>query len=325
MQQQDSGAEEQAAQEQPEAQEPLPEVWSSGLWPAPDDQAAPGPSPEAPVVPPSAPVAASQGIGRRGVVALVLVTALLSATFAAGGTFVAFSLQQQPVTVVADSTSGVTGQVVTLTQSDAIVRVAQQASASVVTIETTGTTGQGAFSVQDTGAGSGFIVAANGLILTNYHVVKDTETLTVTLTTGRQYKATVVSTDTHHDLAIVRIDARGLTPLPLADSDKLLVGQLAIVIGSPLGTFTDSVTQGIVSGLNRSIDVAERNSRFTESLTGMIQTDAAINPGNSGGPLLDAGGNVVGVITAAAGSAQDMGFAVPINEARTLIAAASKA
>jgi serine protease Do len=101
------------------------------------------------------------------------------------------------------------------------------------------------------------------------------------------------------------------------------VGQLAITIGSPLGTFTDSVTSGIVSGMNRSITVGDSTSSFTEDLTGLIQTDAAINPGNSGGPLLDANGTVVGIVTASSSGAQDMGFAIPINEAKQMIAAAT--
>ena len=108
--------------------------------------------------------------------------------------------------------------------------------------------------------------------------------------------------------------------MTLGDSSALQVGQLAIAIGSPLGTFTDSVTQGIVSGLDRSITVGDSTApTFTENLTGLIQTDAAINPGNSGGPLLDASGSVIGIVTASLSSAQDIGFAIPINQAKQMI------
>ena len=136
--------------------------------------------------------------------------------------------------------------------------------------------------------------------------------------------AKVVVTDVAHDLAVIKVSATGLKAATLGDSGSVQVGQLAIAIGSPLGTFTDSVTQGIVSGLDRSITAGNQGSRTSEDLTGLIQTDAAINPGNSGGPLLDASGSVIGIITASASNAQDMGFAIPINQAKTLIASASK-
>jgi serine protease Do len=179
------------------------------------------------------------------------------------------------------------------------------------------------FSVPTTGAGSGFIVSSDGLILTNNHVVVGSNSLTVTLDDSRELAATVVATDATHDLALVKVNATGLTPVTLGDSSAVQVGQLAIAIGSPLGTFTDSVTQGIVSGLNRDISVGDRTSQLSEDLKGLIQTDAAINPGNSGGPLLDVNGSVVGIITASASSAQDMGFAIPINQAKAMIAKAA--
>ena len=167
-------------------------------------------------------------------------------------------------------------------------------------------------------------MSSDGLILTNNHVVAGAKSLTVTMDDTSQLPATVVLTDATLDLAVIRVNATGLKAATLGDSDSLQVGQLAIAIGSPLGTFTDSVTQGIVSGLDRSITAANRGSRTSEDLSGLIQTDAAINPGNSGGPLLDAGGSVIGIITATASNAQDMGFAIPINQAKALIAEASK-
>jgi S1-C subfamily serine protease len=263
--------------------------------------------------------------GGRRVLPLIVATALLSAMLSAAGTFAAFTLVPRTTTTISSGASPAQAQVVSLTQSEAIVRVAENAKASVVTITTTGTTGTGRRTSLFTGSGSGFIVTSDGLIVTNNHVVMDTTTLNVTLDGGKELPATIVTTDATHDLALIRVKATGLTPLPLGDSSAVRVGQLAIAIGSPLGTFTDSVTQGIVSGLDRSISVGDNSSAFTENLAGLIQTDAAINPGNSGGPLLDASGTVVGVVTAASSTAQDIGFAIPINQVKTLIAAATRA
>ncbi|MGA3031607.1 MAG: trypsin-like peptidase domain-containing protein [Candidatus Limnocylindrales bacterium] len=256
---------------------------------------------------------------------LVVAVALLSGSLSAVGTYVAVTLASSsgPAAATATSQPG-SAQTISLTQSDAIIRVASLVKPSVVTIVSSDASGVSPFSVPSTGAGSGFIVSSNGLILTNNHVVTGASSLTVTLDDTRQMPATVVTTDATHDLALIKIDATGLTPVTLGDSAGVQVGQLAIAIGSPLGTFTDSVTQGIVSGVNRSITVGDQATRTQEDLSGLIQTDAAINPGNSGGPLLDASGTVVGIITATASNAQDMGFAIPINQAKQMIAQATK-
>jgi serine protease Do len=254
--------------------------------------------------------------GRGRVVGLVLAAALLSAALSGAGTYLAFTMTRNQGSA-ADQTASV--QAISLTQNDAVVRVVALVKPSVVTITTSGVSGVSPFSVPSTGAGSGFIVSSDGLILTNNHVVTGAAKLTVTLDDTRELPATVVATDAAHDLALVRIDATGLPPVSLGDSSKVQVGQLAIAIGSPLGTFTDSVTQGIVSGTNRSITVGDPVTRTEENLSGLIQTDAAINPGNSGGPLLDASGSAIGIITATASDAQGVGFAIPINQAKQLI------
>ena len=160
--------------------------------------------------------------------------------------------------------------------------------------------------------GSGVIFNANGWILTNHHVVADPGTLTVQLADGRSFPATVYGTDTLTDLAIVKIAATGLPTATLGDSSTLQVGQTAIAVGDPLGEYPGTVTTGVVSGIGRSI------SDTTSRLDDLIQTDAAINPGNSGGPLVDLSGAVIGIDTAIAGSAQGIGFAIPINVARPL-------
>jgi S1-C subfamily serine protease len=260
------------------------------------------------------------GSGRGRVLALVLASAFLSAGLSGVGTYLAVTMGR-PAAPAADPSRSVPA--ITLTQNDAIVRVVALVKPSVVTIVVSGVTGVSPFSVPSTGAGSGFIVSADGLILTNNHVVTGAAKVTVTLDDTRQVAATVVATDASHDLAVVKIDATGLIPVTLGDSSTVQVGQLAIAIGSPLGTFTDSVTQGIVSGTDRSITVGDQVTRTEESLSGLIQTDAAINPGNSGGPLLDASGAAVGIITATASDAEGVGFAVPINQAKELIATAA--
>ncbi len=269
---------------------------------------------------------------RRVPVGAVLAAAVLSAALSSGGTYavVALTAPQQspnaPTARLASSVAASSSAPATTSTSDAIVQVAAEASKSVVTITTTGlSSGYSPFSVPETGVGSGFVVSADGLILTANHVVAGGTSFTVTLPSGRQVPATVVSTDPQHDVALIKAAATGLVPLPLGDSSNLTVGQLAIAVGSPLGTFYDTVTNGIVSALNRSITVSETGSRQQTQLTGLIQTDAAINPGNSGGPLLDASGKVIGLIDAQASGAQGVGFAVPVNAAKALLSAAPAA
>ncbi len=164
-----------------------------------------------------------------------------------------------------------------------------------------------------TAIGSGFIFDANGWILTNHHVIADSTNLTVQLSDGRSFPAKVYGSDTLTDLAIVKIDASGLPTASLGDSGQLRVGELAIAVGDPLGEYPGTVTTGVVSGLGRSINDSNIN------LDDLIQTDAAINPGNSGGPLVDQNGNVIGIDTAIAGSAQGIGFAIPIDLAKPLM------
>jgi S1-C subfamily serine protease len=269
------------------------------------------------------PAASPKRGGASRMVLLVLAVALLSASLSAIGTYVAIGLTSRTnVVVPASSIRPVAAEQVTLTQSDVIVRIADQVMPSVVTILTTDPATR--LSPSSEGAGSGFIVAADGLILTNNHVVAGASSIMVVLNDGQQLKASVVATEPAKDLALVRVIATGLTPVTLGDSSSIKVGQLAVAIGSPLGQFTESVTQGIVSGVDRSITVGDPASRTSEDLTGLIQTDAAISPGSSGGPLLDASGSVVGIVVASSSSAQDMGFAIPINQAKALIAGAAK-
>lgn len=166
------------------------------------------------------------------------------------------------------------------------------------------------------GAGSGFVVSSDGMIVTNRHVASDeTATYTVVFADGKEFEAKVVARDTLTDLAILKIDAKDLTPITLGDSDVLKLGQSVIAIGNTLGTYQNTVTRGIVSGLSRSLG---------GEYTGLIQTDAAINEGNSGGPLLNAVGEVIGVNTAVDRSGEGIGFAIPINEVKFVIESVEK-
>jgi S1-C subfamily serine protease len=168
-----------------------------------------------------------------------------------------------------------------------------------------------------TGGGSGFIVAPNGLVLTNKHVVSERKAeYTVILSDGRAFPAKILSRDPINDVAILKIAADGLPCVRLGDATKLELGQSLIAIGNALGIFRNTVSVGIVSGLSRSITAQAEADAPPQEMRGLIQTDAAINPGNSGGPIVDSDGLVVGVNAAIVSGAQSIGFAIPVNAAR---------
>jgi len=170
--------------------------------------------------------------------------------------------------------------------------------------------------------GSGFVISDDGLIITNKHVVSDTEAEYQVLTSNnKKYDVEKIYRDNLNDLAIVKINApkASLKPLNLGDSNKLKLGQLVIAIGTPLGEFTNTVTSGIISGLGRGITAGSPFEGYVERLDNVIQTDAAINPGNSGGPLLNSRGEVIGVNTAIASEGQNIGFAIPSNVIKQLM------
>jgi 2-alkenal reductase len=263
----------------------------------------------------------SAGRGGRGTTVATLLTAcLLSAVLASGGTFLTLSAtgaldRPAPATTTPTGEQVVARQPVTLEESSAIIDAAAAVSPAVVRIHTTATDPDEIVGeIPDTGIGSGVIFDSNGWILTNRHVVEGSGGLIVELKDGSRYTGRVYGIDTLTDLAIVKIDETGLATAPVGDSDSLKVGQLVIAIGSPLGTYSNTVTSGIVSAKGRSI-VVESGQR----LNNLIQTDAAINPGNSGGPLLDAAGNVIGINTAVARGSNGIGFAIPINIARPIL------
>jgi serine protease Do len=172
---------------------------------------------------------------------------------------------------------------------------------------------------QKVGGGTGFIVSSDGLIITNKHVVSDSKAeYTVYLNDGRKFKAEVLALHPTDDLALIKIPANNLPTLVLGDSDKVKIGQFVIAIGNALGEFQNTVSFGVISGLRRSITASDQSGNV-ERLEGLIQTDAAINFGNSGGPLINLKGEVVGVNTAIAGGAENIGFAIPINRVKKMI------
>lgn len=172
----------------------------------------------------------------------------------------------------------------------------------------------------EVGGGTGFIISSDGLILTNKHVVSDMEAkYTVVLSDGTKYDAKMVDQDPVNDLAFIKIDASDLPVVEIGDSDTLKAGQRVIAIGNSLSRFQNTITEGIVSGLGRTITAGSDTGGDLDVIEDVIQTDAAINPGNSGGPLLNLAGQVVGVNTAVSREGQLIGFAIPINAARSAI------
>ena len=159
--------------------------------------------------------------------------------------------------------------------------------------------------------GSGFIINKEGFIITNNHVIENAEEIIVKLSSGKEYEAEIIGTDPRTDLALIKIEADAELPIiPLADSDQILIGDWVVAIGNPFG-LSHTVTAGIVSAKGRVIGMGPYDN--------FIQTDASINPGNSGGPLLNVKGEVVGINTAIIASGQGIGFAIPINMAKTII------
>ena len=213
-----------------------------------------------------------------------------------------------------------------LTEDSIVIDVSEKVSPSVVTVSVQTPqrrilqfTPFGGFSTRVQGGepqdiGSGFIVSSDGLIVTNKHVVSQTDgTYQVITKDNKEYPVVKINRDPANDVAILKINATDLKPVELGDSSKLKVGQFVIAIGTALGEFRHTVTTGVISGLGRGITAGDVFEGYVEKLDNIIKTDAAINPGNSGGPLLNSAGQVIGINVAVAQGANNIGFALPIN------------
>ncbi len=225
---------------------------------------------------------------------------LLSAALASAGTAAIVHevvrpaiVTQTPAASVATSNTGTGTTTVETADLTSVVATARQ---SVVTITADGVAASrfSPFGQPTSGVGSGIIISSDGYILTNRHVVENSQTLSVELYDGRTFPATIMEQSNTNDLALIKVDATGLAAARIGDSSKVQVGETVLAIGSPLGTYTETVTKGILSGLGREVTVQDDLTGRPTTLKGLMQTDAAINPGNSGGPLLDASGAVVG-------------------------------
>lgn len=260
------------------------------------------------------------GMGPKGLVALVIACALLFTAVGFGGGWIWRHNMQGSQTASADSST--TGEDSTPTSDELALRMAQTEDGALTTPEivektadsvveiTTETVQTGTMLQQyiSSGAGSGVIVTEDGYIITNHHVIENATSITVTLHNGESYPATLVGLDNQLDVALLKIEASGLTPASIGTSSDLLVGQTVVAIGNPLGQLGGTVTQGILSAKDRNITLDG------ETMT-LLQTDAAVNPGNSGGGLFDAQGNLIGLVVAKSSGddVEGLGFAIPID------------
>ena len=232
-----------------------------------------------------------------------------SRTGLTGGQVVVQQVQREPASDAsnANSTDGT---------AMSVQQIASVVSPSVVAITTEQMSGSqtwfGGYYVQS-GAGSGVIISQDGYILTCAHVVSGATSIKVQLNDGNSYDATIVGSDSTSDIAVIKIEATGLTPAVIGDSDALAVGETVVAVGNPLGTLSNSVTDGIISALNRQVTVEDNNMT-------LLQTSASISPGNSGGGLFNANGELIGVVNAKSSysEAEGIGFAIPINSAMSI-------
>lgn len=254
---------------------------------------------------------------RKTIVKIVILCTMLSAALGLGGGYIGYTIAQRTSNggpevlyqaVSRTSTDGVSGP---LSVSD----IAAITADSVVAITTeTAATGNRMQQYIMKGAGSGVVITSTGYIVTNNHVIKGANKISVTLNNGKTYDAVLVGADQTTDIAVIKIDANDLKPIVLGDSSKLLVGELAVAIGNPLGQLGGTVTSGIISALDREITIDG------ETMT-LLQTNAAINPGNSGGGLFNAQGELIGIVNAKSSGTgvEGLGFAIPINTVKPVL------
>jgi serine protease Do len=276
-----------------------------------------------------------KGSGKR-IAALILACAIVGGGAGVGGaalyakatasnaSTVVYEQERPQVQTVVNSTSG-------KAMTPAELYAANLGSCVGITVSTTSTNIFGQ-TTTSAASGSGFVLTQDGYIVTNYHVIEDAAedssvTVEVSFANGDKYQAKLVGGEQDNDVAVLKIEATGLTPVTLGDSSKLVVGESVYAIGNPLGELTYSFTDGIVSALDRLITTSstDSNGQTVSTTLNVLQTNCAINPGNSGGPLFDSYGNVVGIVSAkytqssSGVSAEGLGFALPINDVKDIL------
>ncbi len=276
----------------------------------------------APTYPPRGKQPKNKQYMTRGAAALMLVFSLLisgvlgfAGGLAAGQLNLLPQSQGQQVTPPPETLSGAPATAISAPSELSVADIAAKTAHSVVEITTeivSGNLRRGQYAAE--GAGSGVIVSGDGYIATNNHVIEGASKITVRLKNGDSYPAQLVATDAKTDVALIKIDATGLAAVTFGDSDALMVGELAVAIGNPLGELGGTVTDGIISALDREIALDGRTMN-------LLQTSAAINPGNSGGGLFNSKGELIGIVVAksAGDNIEGLGFAIPINDASAVL------
>ena len=291
-------------------------MYQNGYDPAGQIPGAPGGTPGPGGMPDARPPRRKGGRGKK--VALSALALVLVAAVSFGGGFAGYLVASRTASpsVVFQSAAGGNTSVSGAGATDDLSQVAAAVSPSVVVVTTeqlvTSNYFWGGQQVLS-GAGSGVILTADGYIVTNYHVIEGANQITVTLSDDTDYPATVVGGDAQSDIALLKIEASGLTPAVLGDSDAVQVGQVVIAVGNPMGTLGGTVTDGIVSALNRDITV--EGNEMT-----LMQTSAAISPGNSGGGLFNTNGELIALVNAKYSDedAEGLGFAIPVNTVKAV-------
>ena len=250
-------------------------------------------------------------------IALSSVAIVLSGTSAVFS-YLSYEKANTPLTFSTNDSNGNMANFVEGTVADVVDKVSESVVSIVTSTKSTSYFGQ---SYTGSAAGTGMIVTSDGYILTNKHVIDGASKITVVLDDGTSYTdVEVAAVDPLNDVAFLKIkDVNNLKPVTLGDSKTVAVGQQVIAIGNALGQYQNSVTAGIVSGTGRSLTATDSTGSVSEELSDMIQTDAAINSGNSGGPLVNAAGEVIGINTATSGTAENMGFAIPISSVKGML------
>ena len=268
-------------------------------------------------------VTTKKPLGKRRLAGLVLFCAVIALLFGSGGALIFEKYLRDAFirwNILSNSDDHVVVrevQPVSVVRNDAVVDAVNKVNPAVVSIVVT-EKAKDFLGQPITASGTGFILTADGLVATNKHVASDKNaSYSVVTQSGKKYDGKVVDTDPLNDFAIIKIDAKDLPVVSLGFSDQLKLGETVIAIGNALGEYQNSVTTGVVSATNRSITAQGEDS--ASRLEGLIQVDAAINSGNSGGPLINLAGQVVGINTAVDVQAQNIGFAIPINDLRPAI------